>query len=184
MSDTAPEGFIAHPVVDRGTINALDLVQGPTVIDYLSARDRLSYEAACDVLKQKLAAGRLRAEGPNGPVDPSWWRYAMISPDGRAVSLRPPGAIAWFLIAAMDVLDLWPSPPEWMVSPGQPKSTKTRPSDQDVYERVSTLFESDPKRRPKIRETVIPALQRETSATVKQIRAAINQVRERTSSKT
>jgi hypothetical protein len=146
-----PEGYTEHPFVEDGTLNGRDEPQGPTVIDFLVARDGITLQEACDRLKNKLAAGILEAEGPDGPIARGFWRYATIRPDGEAFDIKSKKKLPWFMVRARDVLEAWPPPPAWIVQPKvrtvEPQPTPSAPQDELGPEPTNAPPTPNPKRK-------------------------------------
>ena len=69
---------------------------GPIAVDYVATTNKVSVEQAGVLLKDALLDGHLKAEGPSGKIGQDFWRYAAISPDGRAISIRTLTHHDWF----------------------------------------------------------------------------------------
>jgi hypothetical protein len=129
-----PEGYAEQPVIKDGKLNDRYEPQGPSVIDFIALRNMVSIQAACDDLKDALAAGHLTARGPDGPIDRAFWQNATIYADGEAFDLKSKKKLPWFMVQARDVLAAWPPPPAWVVQPEvttlEPQPTPTAPQER------------------------------------------------------
>jgi hypothetical protein len=98
-----------------------------TAIDYVARHLGVDRPQACAVLKDALQDGRICGHGlivgvGEIDLDRSFWRLAAINPDGSAINLSQMKRLAWFEIAAEDVLRLWPPRPAPAVPETQPST--------------------------------------------------------------
>jgi hypothetical protein len=129
----------------------------PEAIDYIARVLNMSAAQACGRLQQEMRDTNIRSRDPlrdGAPIDSEFWRWAPITPDGRAFNLRLGKGLDCFEVCAEDLLKRFPPLPV-EVTAGPPARTgpeKTRRSRLDekrpqIKEAVRALWVRDGKLR-------------------------------------
>src|SRR6266478_4098820 len=96
---------------------------------FFQAEDGIRDLTVTGVQTCALPICRVSARGPDGPIDRTFWQFALPAEDGSAVNLQTTCRLPWFEVAATDVLATWPRAPSRNeeIPPGSGKASPPTP---------------------------------------------------------